>query len=346
MKTANAQLDRRSFLTSCVAALGTPPSHGDQSNDGAFLTCGVVLLPEDLSLTDWPDRAKRAGLTTIGIHHQNSPQAVIDWIKKDAGQRILEQCQKLGLQVEYELHAMKELLPRSLFAKNPAFFRMDEKGERRPDANCCVHSDGALKIITENALRIADALRPTTGRCFFWGDDGMPWCACPKCRDFSPADQALIVENRLCSALRERDPHATVAHLAYANTLPPPQKTKPREGVFLEYAPINRRYDAPYEKQQDPKQPDGISMLDANLAVFPRDSARVLEYWLDVSRFSHRKRPAVQLPWNEGVFQDDVAAYRRRGIRHVTTFAAWIDEDYRQRFGNLAFIEEYGKGLQ
>ena len=102
------------------------------NGEPAFLTRGVVLVPEDLTLTDWPERAKRAGLTTIGIHHQNSPQAVIDWIRTDAGQRFLDSCGKLGLEVEYELHAMKELLPRSLFAKNPEFFRMDDKGNRNP----------------------------------------------------------------------------------------------------------------------------------------------------------------------------------------------------------------------
>jgi hypothetical protein len=53
----------------------------------------------------------------------------------------------------------------------------------------------------------------------------------------------------------------------------------------------------------------------------------------------------VQLPWNREVFLADVETYRRRGIRHVTTFAAWIDGEYKDRFGNLDFIAEYGKGL-
>ena len=72
----------------------------------AFATRGVVLIPEDLSLTDWPERAKQAGLTTIAIHHQNSPKVVAAWVQSDAGQRFLEQCSKLGLDVEYALHAM------------------------------------------------------------------------------------------------------------------------------------------------------------------------------------------------------------------------------------------------
>src|SRR5262249_27655134 len=200
-----------------------------------------------VTLADWPRRAKDAGLTTIGIHHQNSPQAVVRWIKSDNGQRFLEECRKLGLEVEYELHAMKELLPRLLFAKNPEFFRMNDKGERQPDSNCCVHSDQALEIIAENAAAISESLRPTTSRYFYWGDDGQPWCQCPDCRALSPSEQAVVIENRICAALQKTDRQARVAHLAYLNTLAPPRKVKPAEGVFLEYAPINRRYDVPYD---------------------------------------------------------------------------------------------------
>lgn len=315
-----------------------PPSHS------LFATRGVVLLPDDLTLADWPERAKRAGLFTIGIHHQNSPKAVIAWVQSDAGQRFLAQCRKLGIEVEYELHAMKELLPRDLFAKNPIFFRMNDKGERTPDTNCCVYSLGGLEIIGENALAMAKVLRPTTGRYFYWGDDGKPWCQCPHCRALSASEQSLLVANRILQALRNQDARARVAHLAYSNTLLPPKQIKPSEGVFLEYAPIKRRYDIPYS-QQDANQGDGLGALDANLKVFPKETAQVLEYWLDVSRFSRWQRPAVKLPWKKEVFIADVQTYQKRGIRHITTFAAWIDADYQRRFGNLSFIAEYGEGL-
>jgi hypothetical protein len=340
--------NRRQFLSLSAggaAATALTPTTQFAADSAGSVTRGVVLLPNDLTLADWPERAKRAGLTTIGIHHGGSPQVVIGWVKSPPGRSFLKQCKKLGLQVEYELHAMRELLPRHLFAKNPVLFRMNQKGNRTPDANCCVHSERGLRIIVEQALRISAALRPTTGRYFYWGDDGQPWCCCQECRAFSPSEQALIIENLLCRALRQSDPRSQVAHLAYSNTLLPPKKVRPEEGVFLEYAPINRRYDVPYERQQDPKQEDRLSSLDANLAVFRRDTAQVLEYWLDVSRFSTWKRPAKRLPWNKNVFLADVATYRKRGIRHVTSFAAWIDADYRNRFGDLRFIDEYGAGL-
>jgi hypothetical protein len=342
---------RRKFLAVCtggaaLCALSHPAGADDPATAVPRETRGVVLVPEDLSLADWPWRARNAALTTIGIHHQHSPQAVIRWIKTDAGQRFLEQCGKMGLAVEYELHAMRELLPRTLFAKNPEFFRMDDKGERRPDSNCCAHSGRALEIIAENAVEIARTLRPTTGRYFYWGDDGQPWCQCPKCKELSPSEQAVLIENRICQSLRGHDSKAQLAHLAYLNTVTPPQKTKPNEGIFLEYAPINRRYEIPYDQQREVKEGDGLDGLDANLKVFSKETAQVLEYWLDVSRFSRWKRPAVKLPWNRDVFLADVKTYRQRGIRHITNFAVWIDADYEKRFGALEFLNEFGAGLQ
>jgi hypothetical protein len=350
IKYRGLTMHRRTFVSS-LAALGWNCACQTEASNASvtmptLLTRGVVLLPEDLTLQDWPQRAHRAGLTTIGIHHQYSPQAVITWIRTEVGQRFLATCLQLGLQVEFELHALKELLPRTLFAKNPEFFRLNDKGNRTPDANCCVHSRQSMEIIAANAKEIAKVLSPTTGRYFFWGDDGQPWCQCTLCKELSPSEQALIVENHICQALRRQDARATVAHLAYLKTLPAPKKIKPAPGIFLEYAPINRRYDLPYEQQQEPKLADGLHALDENLQVFPKETTQVLEYWLDVSRFSKWKRPAVKLPWRKDVFLADVRTYHEHGIRHVTSFAAWVDTTYQQRFPDLDFIDEYGTGLR
>jgi hypothetical protein len=338
-------INRRDVLFGSLS-LALPLSNAQKPAERHFLlTRGVVLVPADLTLSDWPERAKKAGLTTIGIHHQNSPQIVIGWIKTDAGQRFLDACKRLGVQVEYELHAMTELLPRNLFQKNPELFRVDEKGNRNPDANCCPHSERALELIAENAVAIAKVLRPTTGRFFYWGDDGQPWCSCRECKGLIPSDQALLIENRIVSALRQIDPSAKLAHLAYANTLSPPKQVKPEQGLFLEYAPIRRRYDIPYNQQNNSEQPDALSALDANLKVFPADTTQVLEYWLDVSRFSGWKRPAVKLPWRRDVLESDTATYGSRGIRHITSFAVYVDAEYQERYGDPKFISEYGAVL-
>ena len=84
--------------------------------------------------------------------------------------------------------------------------------------------------------------------------------------------------------LRDQDEKAQLAHLAHSHTLSAPMQVTPAQGVFLEYAPINRRYDIPYAQQTGLAQPDGLHMLDANLEVFRAETAQVLEYWLEMSR--------------------------------------------------------------
>jgi len=351
---SHAMPTRRDFLiaSTCLAAgaMSTARADGPRAEtpvpaqEPFFRTRGVVLRPKDTLLTDWPELAKRAGLTTIASHP--FPGTVIGLLKTVEGRRFFEQCREVGLQVEHELHAMGSLLPRKLFEKNPEMFRMDEKGNRIRAGNCCPSNPRALEIIAESAVEIAKALPSTTGRYFLWGDDMVGWCQCPKCRGFLPADQALMVVNRMGQALRRVSPNAQIAHLAYQSTLPPPRQIKPDEGVFLEFAP-NRSHARSYESQRKPGDFNTIEALDANLEVFPKETAQVLEYWLDVGRFSGqaRSKQPVKLPWNKDVFLADVESYRKRGIRHITTFATGVDPDYRALYGDLSFIDEYGAGL-
>lgn len=346
---------RRGFLkaSACVAAgtvLGDGPDRGYAATAALadqpfFRTRGVVLRPKDTLLADWPERAKRAGLTTIASHP--FPGTVIGLLRTEAGRHFFDRCRELGLEVEHELHAMGSLLPRKLFDKNPELFRMDDKGDRIRAGNCCPSNERALEIIAESAVEVCTALPATTGRYFLWGDDMVGWCQCPRCRGLLPADQALLVENRMCQALRRGNPHAQLAHLAYQSTLRPPTQIKPAAGVFLEFAAHHRSHAISYESQRKPGDLDTIDALDANLAVFPKDTAQVLEYWLDVGRFTGqaRSKQPVKLPWKKDVFLADVESYRRRGIRHVTTFATGVDPDYQKLYGDLSFIDEYGAGL-
>ncbi len=339
-------MTRRHFLRvgSGVTLSLTLPVMARTAQNPRFQTRGVVLIPEDLSWTQWPERAAEAGLTTVALHHGRSLFEVVKFVHSEAGQEFLRKAHKHGLQVEYELHAMNELLPRWWFDDDPALFRMNEQGTRVRDGNLCVHSPRVLDLVAENATAVARLLRPTTGRYFYWGDDGMPWCRCPKCREFSDSDQALLLENHLAQALRRSDSLAQVAHLAYAHCLTAPSKIRPISGVFLEYAPIRRRYDLPYANQQGGA--DSLTNLDANLKVFPARTAQVLEYWLDVSRFSGWKRPAQRLPWNREVLVADLEAYASRGIRHVTSFACYIDAEYLKRYGEPSALQEYGAALK
>ncbi len=355
------RFNRRAFLAASVAAWPMAARAARRSGDAAAVqegTRGVVLYPFDLSLADWPERAQRAGLNTIGLHAARRFDVLRDFIAGADGRRFLRRCEKLGLAVEYELHAMGELLSRELHLKDPTLFRMDEQGRRNPDANCCPHSEEALEIIATKAVEWARVFKPSTQRYFYWPDDGAQWCRCERCRDFSASEQALLVENRILRALQERHPKATLAHISYSHTLPAPQRVKPVAGIFLEFAPIQRDYahslaerEAPTKEKSagpDPKTNGGyLEMLAANLRVFGVETAQVLEYWLDVSLFSRWTRPAVKLPWSGAICRSDVAAYRALGVRHFTSFATFIDADYVRRHGDpQPALQEYGDALR
>jgi len=346
-------MTRREFIVTTATAL---PALACAAGERPA-TRGVVLYPFDLSLADWPERAHRAGLTTIGLHAAQRFDVLREFITGAEGRRFLTRCDKLGLEVEYELHAMGELLSRELYYKDPTLFRLDERGQRNADANCCPHSAAALEIMARKAIEWTRVFQPTTHRYFYWPDDGGRWCRCEKCREFSPSEQALLVENQIQRALRAHDRRATLAHISYHHTLAAPQRVQPEPGVFLEFAPIARDYARSIGERDakttgthtaNPATHGGyLDLLAANLKVFGADTAQVLEYWLDVSRFSNWKRPAVKLPWNAAICRADIAAYRALGLRHITSFATYIDADYVRRHGDpQSVLEEYGAAFR
>ncbi|MCB0909943.1 MAG: twin-arginine translocation signal domain-containing protein [Nocardioidaceae bacterium] len=348
------EMNRRNFLqTGALAAAGTAFA----AETKPHLTRGIVLYPFDLSLADWPERCAKAGINTIGLHAARRLDVLIDYIQSDAGQSFLSRCAKLGIAVEYELHAMGELLSRELYYKDPTLFRMDENGRRNPDSNCNPFSRTALDIIAEKAVHYAKILKPTTRRYFYWPDDGAKWDESPEGKTIEASDQALLVENHILDALRrEVDPQALLSHISYHHTLAAPKQVRPAAGIFLEFAPIVRDYARPINdreaktRQSHGKYPDPntnrgyLDILETNMKLFGAEQTQVLEYWLDVSMFSQWKRPAKKLPWNEQVCRADIAAYRKLGVKHITTFATYIDADYVKIHGDpQPVLDQYGK---
>jgi hypothetical protein len=169
---------------------------------------------------------------------------------------------------------------------------MDEKGNRNPDSNLCVSSKEALDIAAENAVKIAAICAPPRIAISIGATTGFPGAGCPQCRGLGDSDQALILENRILKALRFVDPGAQLAHLAYANSLVPPGSVKPDPGIFLEYAPINRRFDIPLKPPmtKSRKRTSTRSTPTWNSLVWKRRVGILV----DVSLFSRWKRPAVK----------------------------------------------------
>lgn len=353
-------------ITSTAAVIAASPATLSvaQETAASHFTRGVVLRPFDLSLKDWPERCAKAGINTIGLHASRRVDVLIDFVTSDEGQEFLVRCADLNIEVEYELHAMGDLLSREYFATDPTLFRMTVSGGRSPEGNCNPFSDIALDIIAEKAVDYARILAPTTNRYFYWSDDGGKWDFSPRGRELNVSDQALLVENRIVKALREHvNPKAQLAHLSYHDTLPAPSQIKPEPGMFLEFAPIRRDYAKPLSergaatlsRKKDHFEPlvnaGYLDFLSENLSLFGTENAQALEYWLDASLFSRiarkaRPQTAVKVPWDEGICRKDVATYRKLGVRHFTTFACSIDADYAEEHGNpQPMLEAYGRVL-
>jgi len=310
-----------------------------------FRARGLVLIPPDLTLPDWPERMAAAGLNVIGYHTARGPSEITEFLRTEVGQASRERFAECGLDIEYEMHAMQELLPRGLFERDPELFRMDESGTRVPEWNLCPSHASALEIVGENAVRVCEALTPTTHRYYLWSDDGKPWCQCPECRGLNDADQTLLTTNAILAALRQWDPQARVAGLVYHATLTPPTQVRPAEGVFLEFAPIERRWDRPLTDRTIEAHARALDALDAAIEIYSMDEhAQVLEYWMDASRHSGWQRPAVAVPWHPEVLAADLESYAAKGFRRVTSFGCHLDAEYLAMHGEPP-VAAYGAAL-
>ena len=310
---------------------------------------GIVLYPSDitsLGSLSWIELIRKNNINLVGIHTDTRLEPLTDlesFLKSKEGKAFLNACKEHDIDIEYELHALQDLLPRSTFHKNPEYFRLDEQGIRQQEYNMCFTSKLAYDEIEKNIRKITKWLKPSTHRYFFWTDDvQFAFCHCEGCKPYSVSEQALLYENNLLEMLCKIDPQAQVAHLAYTNTMESPKKVKPLEGVFLEYAPIQRNYDVGLTEKS-------LNDLKENLLVFPKETSHVLEYWLDVSMFSGwEKDNLVKLSWKKENFIRDIKTYKNLGINSITTFGAWINKDYINQYGVdhiNKVLSEYGNTL-
>lgn len=342
-------LNKKLAMIALSALLLVSCGTGKSDDDHFFQLRGIVLAWEDVvadpSVIDWLGTMKETGMNTISIfgHDYQSPEYA----------ELKQKCIDMGFGFEYEEHGMTWMLPRDLFAEHPEYFRMNEEGERVPDYNGCPSNPEALRIVYENVKKMAQIYAPSNHRYYFWLHDGGGKCHCPECEHMNLADQGLLFENAMIKGLREIDPEAMLAHLAYDKTSPAPTCVKPAEGIFLEYAPIDRCHERPLTDSEArwadrPRWNNGeyVQMLKDNLEVFGAENAQILEYWLDDSLFSMWTKPQSPVRWNKEVFDADLELYASLGIRNITCYGAWIDDYYAKTYGDISFIEYYGKALR
>ena len=169
---------------------------------------GVVVYPNDITsvgLDEWENRIRQSGINLIGLHAAtvNDPIDTLEaFIKGSTGKKFLEMCGRMGVDVEYELHALQNLLPRDLFESHPEYFVLKANGERRtqkgiPFEGHLCHSSDVWNEIYEDIVSYAKGEPPTVRGVAAkgwpimtfrrpWVDvmpqDGFQPCQCPQCK--------------------------------------------------------------------------------------------------------------------------------------------------------------------
>lgn len=303
------------------------------------MKCSMIIHPDELSF-EWIDRLRSAGVKTLGIHPTGgngaarSLEDLLQLMKREEYRRLIDYALSVGLEVEYEIHAMGYLLQRSLFSQHPEYFRMNENGVRTSDYNLCASSPEALDTVARAAAKLASSLYGSNGNYHFWLDDGHNLhCHCPECRKLSASDQALVVINRMLREIKKKDPSARMAYLAYMDSIVPPLSVKADAGVFLEYAPFEK-YTAK-GSNADMLIAREREMIKPLMQAFVNEPKQVLEYWYDNSLFSNWQKPPEKFTLDEGAMRSDIESYKEIGFDVISTFACFLGKDYEDLHGEV-----------
>lgn len=315
---------------------------------------GLIIHPDELS-DYWVERILSTDLNLLGIHPAGginggaSVYSAAEVIKKPETQRLIGILTDKGIDIEYEMHALSWLLPRDMFTKQPEWFRMNAGGIRVNDYHFCHSNEEALVYISERAEKAAGIFNPTTKRHHLWLDDTDCDCHCQKCRelredkDYTPSDAAMLVYNAILDGIKAFDSKAAQCYLAYHTMYAAPEKVKPSDGIFLEYAPMTRDLDRPLRDLDSEKNKKTAGYIDNLLKTFSAVNAEALDYWFDNSWNSGWKKPVKKLKFYPNVAKDDIEFYNEKGFETVTSFACFLGEEYYMLYKEHADIETYAK---
>ncbi|MBR2460747.1 MAG: DUF4838 domain-containing protein [Clostridia bacterium] len=287
------------------------------------------------------ERLKESGLDLLGVHPGGGIKAaelldeLIEYLNDPRFYGMLDELEKSGFEIEYELHGLNWLLTKSVLDCHPDWKRVNSNGERVTDYNFCASSEDALNYITDRSYYLATLLKQKSHRYNIWMDDVRDGhCHCEKCKSLSPSDQMLIFCHAVLRGLRKYDPEATQSYLAYMDTIKVPEKVAPEEGIFLEFAPIDR-----WRPGGNDAEFEYIKPL---IEFFGAETSKVLEYWVDNSLFSGWKKPPKKCVLDRERMKRDIKMYREAGFGDITSFGLYLDSEYTALHGEFS-IKEYAE---
>ncbi len=299
----------------------------------------LLIHPEEFDIT-WLDQLTALGVKALGLHPVGGKRAnetlaaMLDRFETPGFRALLDEAARRGVEVTCEMHALRYLLPEDVLRAHPHWQRVNGRGERTPDLNLCPSCGEALDFLSQRAAALYARLPGRPRRAALWLDDAQDaFCHCEKCRDISPSDQQMIVLNALLRGIRSVRPDATLAYLAYFETLPAPTRCDLRDGLYLQFAPYKRDLTRPLADASCEANRRETLHLPALLDFFGTEEATALDYWFDNSLLSGYKKPPKRLEPHADVVRADVDFYRRLGFERVSSFACYLGADYRALYG-------------
>lgn len=310
---------------------------------------GIVIHPQELDET-WLNLCRDLNLNVLGLHPvggQHADESLRTLLEQRKRLRpLLDRAREMGISIEYEMHALAYLMPRTLFETHPDWFCMNAEGVRSKDCfNICASNSEGLDALVDSAEKLAELLPSDDHLYYFWLDDVTGGnCRCERCAQLSPSDQQMLLVNAMLRGIRRADPEGCIAYLAYADTLNAPEQVRPDEGVFLEYAPFRRSVKHAIDDPSCPENAVERAPLEKLLEVFGTKNAKVLDYWTDNSLFSRWQYPPKPFTLNAEVMRADVAFYRSLGFSSITAFGCYLGKDYADLYG-APDLSAYGRNL-
>ncbi|MBF6567757.1 MAG: DUF4838 domain-containing protein [Candidatus Binataceae bacterium] len=230
---------------------------------------------------------------------------------------------RFKIDAEYGGHIVQLLMPRELFASHPEFFAAGvaagDNGARTQRGNFCVSNPEALAIVRDNAIAYVRDY-PENRMLHVWGADLRDggWCRCTQCTALSPQLQYMKVVDTVGAALAQAGIEIPAAYLAYHDTLEPDPALRPRDNVWLEWAPRERCYAHAIDDPACVLNRKYFQWLRQYLDIF-EGRAMIFEYYADAILFGGLGCATPD------VIVRDLKAYHRLGIRSISclTFGAF-----------------------
>ncbi|MFH1741112.1 MAG: DUF4838 domain-containing protein [bacterium] len=160
--------------------------------------------------------------------------------------------EKWGGYMDYVLfvHTMHQLVPPSeYFEKHPEYYMLNSEGTRIARQLCQTNPD-AIRIATENALRLIRE-HPEAEIISISKIDGGGSCCCERCRAIDEEEESqmgslLYFVNRVAEAIEREFPNVTVSTLAYLETVKPPKHVRPRKNMAIRLCTDNCMWEHPF----------------------------------------------------------------------------------------------------